>query len=48
MRDEAKTWWLVSGPDMLHHPFFFFFFSKKIRVALELNHEIPAGCDNNC
>ena len=31
MRDEAKTWWLVSGPDVASS----FFFLKKIRVALE-------------
>ena len=31
MRDEAKTWWLVSGPNVASS----YFFSKKIRVALE-------------
>ena len=31
MRDEAKTWWLVSGCDVASSYFFF----KKIRVALE-------------
>ena len=31
MRDTAKTWWLVSGPDVASS----FFFLKKIRVALE-------------
>ena len=32
MRDEAKTWWLYSGPDVASS---YFFFLKKIRVALE-------------
>ena len=32
MRDEAKTWWLVFGPEVVSSYFFFF---KKIRVALE-------------
>ena len=31
MRDEAKTWWLLSGPDVASS----YFFLKKIRVALE-------------
>ena len=31
MRDEAKTWWLFSGPDVASS----YFFKKKIRVALE-------------
>ena len=31
MRDEAKTWWLFSGPDVASS----YFFQKKIRVALE-------------
>ena len=38
MRDEAKTWWLVCGPDVASSYFFFFFFFfffEKIPVALE-------------
>ena len=31
MRDEAKTWWLVSGSDVASS----YFFLKRIRVALE-------------
>ena len=31
MRDEAKIWWLFSGPDVASSYFFF----KKILVALE-------------
>ena len=31
MKDEAKTWWLVSGPNVASSHFFL----KKIRVALE-------------
>ena len=31
MRDEAKTLWLVSGPNVASS----YFFLKKIRVALE-------------
>ena len=31
MRDEAKTWWLVSGSDVVSS----YFFQKKIRVAFE-------------
>ena len=36
MRDEAKTWWLVSGLNMPNvASSYFFFFLKEIRVALE-------------
>ena len=31
MRDEAKTWWLFSGPDVASS----YFFQKKIGVVLE-------------
>ena len=41
MRDEAKTWWLVSGPDVASSYFF------KRKSVLHLNHKIPAGIGNN-
>ena len=41
MRDEAKTWWLVSGPDVASS-----YFLKKKSVS-HLNHKIPAGTDKN-
>ena len=42
MRDEAKTWWLVSGPDVASSYFF------KRKSVLYLNHEIPTGSGKDC
>ena len=42
MREEAKTWWLVFGPDVASSYFF------KRKPVLHLNHEILTGNDNNC
>ena len=42
MRDEAKTWWLVSVPDVASSYFF------KSKSVLHLNHEIPTGTGNDC
>ena len=42
MRDEAKTWWLVSGSDVTSSHFF------KRKSVLLLNHEIPTGTGNHC
>ena len=41
MTDKAKTWWLVSGPNVASSYFF------KRKSMLHLNHEIPACTDNN-
>ena len=41
MRDEAKTLWLVSGPDVASSYFL------KRKSVLHLNHEIPRDTGDN-
>ena len=42
MRDEAKTWWLVSGSDVASSYFI------KRKSVLHLDQEIPTGTGNHC